>query len=89
MNDDAFSEKNLEKAGYASNPLEDGSLDDYQVARDPDDDDDREAVAGIEPHDARRRPLDELLRARPDVVGLPPSGRVDLETIQTSFANRP
>jgi 2-oxoglutarate ferredoxin oxidoreductase subunit alpha len=31
VNADAFSEKNLDKAGYASNPLEDGSLADFQV----------------------------------------------------------
>ena len=31
VNEDAFNERNLEKAGYTSNPLEDGSLDDYQV----------------------------------------------------------
>src|SRR6266536_3145569 len=31
VNKDAFIEKNLDKAGYASNPLEDGSLADYQV----------------------------------------------------------
>src|SRR5205823_9837210 len=31
VNADAFSEKNLDKAGYASNPLEDGSLADYHV----------------------------------------------------------
>jgi 2-oxoglutarate/2-oxoacid ferredoxin oxidoreductase subunit alpha len=31
LNSDAFSDKNLDKAGYASNPLEDGSLADYQV----------------------------------------------------------
>src|SRR5215468_2052462 len=28
---DAFTERNLQKAGYAENPLEDGSLDEYQV----------------------------------------------------------
>jgi 2-oxoglutarate ferredoxin oxidoreductase subunit alpha len=28
---DAFTERNLTKAGYAANPLEDGSLDDYSV----------------------------------------------------------
>ena len=28
---DAFTERNLQKAGYAPNPLEDGSLDEYQV----------------------------------------------------------
>src|SRR5213080_340511 len=31
VNEDAFIERNLEKAGYSSNPLEDGSLDGYQV----------------------------------------------------------
>jgi 2-oxoglutarate ferredoxin oxidoreductase subunit alpha len=31
VNEDAFTERNLEKAGYTSNPLEDGSLDGYQV----------------------------------------------------------
>jgi 2-oxoglutarate/2-oxoacid ferredoxin oxidoreductase subunit alpha len=31
VNSDAFSDKNLDKAGYASNPLEDGSLADFQV----------------------------------------------------------
>ena len=31
VNEDGFSAHNLRKAGYESNPLEDGSLDDYQV----------------------------------------------------------
>ena len=31
VNTDAFTERNLQKAGYASNPLEDGSLGDYHV----------------------------------------------------------
>ena len=31
VNSDAFSDKNLDKAGYASNPLEDGSLADYAL----------------------------------------------------------
>jgi 2-oxoglutarate ferredoxin oxidoreductase subunit alpha len=31
VNEDGFSAHNLKKAGYESNPLEDGSLDDYQV----------------------------------------------------------
>src|SRR2546427_7925565 len=31
VNSDAFSDKNLDKAGYPSNPLEDGSLADYQL----------------------------------------------------------
>jgi 2-oxoglutarate/2-oxoacid ferredoxin oxidoreductase subunit alpha len=31
VNTDSFTDRNLEKAGYTSNPLEDGSLDGYQV----------------------------------------------------------
>jgi 2-oxoglutarate/2-oxoacid ferredoxin oxidoreductase subunit alpha len=35
VNEDAFSDSNLRKAGYASNPLDDESLADYQVFRVP------------------------------------------------------
>jgi 2-oxoglutarate ferredoxin oxidoreductase subunit alpha len=35
VNEDAFLDRNLEKAGYATSPLEDGSLDGYQVYRVP------------------------------------------------------
>jgi 2-oxoglutarate ferredoxin oxidoreductase subunit alpha len=35
VNDDAFNKRNLAKAGYDSNPLEDGSLDGFQVYRLP------------------------------------------------------
>jgi 2-oxoglutarate/2-oxoacid ferredoxin oxidoreductase subunit alpha len=35
VNEDAFSKRNLEKAGYAENPLEDGSLRDFRVHRIP------------------------------------------------------
>src|SRR5437667_5984665 len=35
VNEDAFTDRNLEKAGYTSNPLDDGSLDGYQVYRVP------------------------------------------------------
>jgi 2-oxoglutarate ferredoxin oxidoreductase subunit alpha len=31
VNSDAFNDRNLQKAGYAANPLEDGSLDEYQL----------------------------------------------------------
>ena len=31
VNTDAFNERNLEKAGYAANPLEDGSLDEFAL----------------------------------------------------------
>jgi 2-oxoglutarate ferredoxin oxidoreductase subunit alpha len=35
VNEDAFSKRNVEKAGYTANPLEDGSLADYRVHRIP------------------------------------------------------
>ncbi|HZP90360.1 MAG TPA: 2-oxoacid:acceptor oxidoreductase family protein, partial [Actinomycetota bacterium] len=35
VNEDAFVQRNLEKAHYTSNPLEDGTLDGYQVYRVP------------------------------------------------------
>jgi 2-oxoglutarate ferredoxin oxidoreductase subunit alpha len=35
VNEDAFSKRNLEKAGYRSNPLEDGSLSAYRIHRIP------------------------------------------------------
>jgi 2-oxoglutarate/2-oxoacid ferredoxin oxidoreductase subunit alpha len=35
VNEDAFNKRNLEKAGYSSNPLEDGSLTAYRVHRIP------------------------------------------------------
>ncbi len=35
VNEDAFTRRNLDKAGYAENPLEDGSLDSYRVHRIP------------------------------------------------------
>jgi 2-oxoglutarate ferredoxin oxidoreductase subunit alpha len=35
VNEDAFTKRNLDKAGYASNPLQDGSLEAYRVHRIP------------------------------------------------------
>jgi 2-oxoglutarate/2-oxoacid ferredoxin oxidoreductase subunit alpha len=35
VNEDGFTEHNVRKAGYESNPLDDGSLDDYQLFRVP------------------------------------------------------
>jgi 2-oxoglutarate/2-oxoacid ferredoxin oxidoreductase subunit alpha len=35
VNEDSFSKRNLEKAGYQSNPLEDGALSEYRVHRIP------------------------------------------------------
>jgi 2-oxoglutarate/2-oxoacid ferredoxin oxidoreductase subunit alpha len=35
VNEDAFTDRNLEKAGYATNPLDDGSMESYKVYRVP------------------------------------------------------
>src|SRR5690349_16574662 len=48
VNEDAFTKRNLEKAGYAANPLEDGSLSEYRVHRIPMTSLTTKAVEGIE-----------------------------------------
>ena len=55
-NEDAFNERNLNKAGYAKNPLDDGSLDAYQVYRVPMTTITLRAAEGIDiqKHDAER-----------------------------------
>ncbi len=56
LNTDAFTERNLEKAGYTANPLEDDSLTDYRVYEVPMTQLTRDAVAehGVKPRDAER-----------------------------------
>ena len=46
VNSDAFQQKNLHKAGYAHNPLEDGSLDGYRTLAIPITDLNRKALVG-------------------------------------------
>jgi 2-oxoglutarate ferredoxin oxidoreductase subunit alpha len=47
VNTDAFGEQDLQKAGYATNPLEDGSLSPYRLIRVPITKLNREAVASV------------------------------------------
>ncbi|MDE0846943.1 MAG: 2-oxoacid:acceptor oxidoreductase subunit alpha [Actinomycetota bacterium] len=56
VNTDAFTERNIEKAGYKSNPLDDGTLDDYRNYPVPMGQITRDAVAehGVKPRDAER-----------------------------------
>jgi len=56
VNVDAFEERNLAKAGYHTNPLEDGSLQGYQLVEVPMTSLTKEAVAafGVKPRDAER-----------------------------------
>ncbi len=55
-NEDAFEDRNLDKAGYADNPLEDGSLDGYTLIKVPMSKLTREVCAdlGVKPRDAER-----------------------------------
>ena len=56
VNEDAFEERNLEKAGYVDNPLEDGSLDGYSLITVPMTRLTREVCEplGVKPRDAER-----------------------------------
>ena len=71
LNRDAFSERNLQKAGYTSNPLEDATLEDYKLHAVPLTSMTRRGAEGHRGrHLTRGRALEELLRARADVVAL-------------------
>jgi 2-oxoglutarate ferredoxin oxidoreductase subunit alpha len=56
VNEDAFDERNLEKAGYLRNPLDDGSLDTYRLIQVPMTSLTKEATVplGVKPRDAER-----------------------------------
>ncbi len=56
INEDAFEERNLSKAGYTDNPLDDGSLANYRVLRVPMTSLTKEVCAplGVKPRDAER-----------------------------------
>ena len=57
VNEDAFDDRNLEKAGYSDNPLEDGSLDGYTLIKVPMSKLTREAcseIEGVKPRIAER-----------------------------------
>ena len=78
VNEDAFTKRNLEKAGYASNPLEDGSLSAFRVHRIPMTSLTVAAVEGDRGRlDARRRPGQEPVRARRALVALRAADRRD------------
>ena len=75
---DAFTDRNLKKAGYESNPIEDGSLADYQVHAVQLTGMTVGALKEIEGVTrARGRAGEEHVRARADVVAVRPPDRVD------------
>ena len=78
VNADAFSDRTLQKAGYAANPIEDGSLGDYHLHEVPLTSMTVGALKEVEGITSPRgRALEELLRAGADVVALPPADRRD------------
>ncbi|GIU83568.1 MAG: 2-oxoglutarate ferredoxin oxidoreductase subunit alpha [Acidimicrobiales bacterium] len=89
VNEDAFTERNLAKAGYDKNPLEDGTLSGYRVYRVPMSKLTREAVAplGVKPRDAERSKnffalgLLSWMYSRPE--------EVTLRWIEAKFAGKP
>ncbi len=75
VNADAFRETDLNKAGYAANPLEDGSLDGYRLVRVEMTRLTRGALDGNRAPAADGGPLQELLRPRDDVLPVQPAAR--------------
>ena len=75
-NEDAFTKRNLEKAGYAANPLEDGTLADFRLHRVPMTTLTTRAAEGLEGVGTRDAgQSEEPVRARPAVVALRPPDR--------------
>ena len=89
VNSDAFSDKNLDKAGYAANPLEDGSLAEYQVHAIPLTSMTIEAVkeSGVTQREAERAKNMFALGLMSWLYTRPTETTVD--EIETKFAKRP
>jgi len=90
VNRDAFNERNLQKAGYEANPLEDGSLDDYNVHAIPLTSMTVEALKGIEgvtSREAERSKNFFALGLMSWLYGRPVEET--LEFVEEKFAKRP
>jgi 2-oxoglutarate ferredoxin oxidoreductase subunit alpha len=89
VNTDAFNERNLQTAGYASNPLEDGSLDEYQLHSVPLTSMTVEAlkeIEGITPREAERSKNMFALGLMSWLYGRPLEPTIGF--IEAKFANR-
>ncbi len=89
-NRDAFNDKNLQKAGYTSNPLEDGSLQEYKVHALPLTSMTVEALKGLEgvtPREAERSKNFFALGLMSWLYGRPIDTTLDF--IRAKFARRP
>ena len=90
VNRDAFSDRNLQKAGYTTNPLEDGTLEAYKVHAVPLSTMTVEAlkeVEGITPREAERSKNFFALGLMSWLYGRPTETTLDF--IETKFAGRP
>ena len=89
VNTDAFSDRNLQKAGYTSNPLEDGTLDEYNVHEVPLTSLTLEAVkgSGLTNREAERSKNMFALGLMSWLYTRPTEGTVDF--IEKKFAKRP
>ncbi len=90
VNTDAFVQRNLDKAGYATNPLDDGSLADFQVHAVPITTMSIEAVKGIEgvtPREAERAKNMFALGLMCWLYGRPVQSTLDY--IDEKFSKRP
>ncbi len=90
VNRDAFSDRNLQKAGYTTNPLEDGTLEDYKVHAVPLSTMTVEAlkeVEGITPREAERSKNFFALGLMSWLYGRPTE--ITLDFIAAKFASRP
>src|SRR5207342_2922995 len=90
VNEDAFVPRNLEKVGYESNPLEDGSLSGYQVIRVPMSTltvRATEDIDGIKPADAQRAKNLFALGLISWMYGRPTD--VTIDWIEGKFRDRP
>src|ERR671930_234247 len=90
VNRDAFNERNLKKAGYDANPLDDGSLEDYQVHAVPLTSMTVGAlkeIEGVTPREAERSKNMFALGLMSWLYGRPPASSTN--SLQKKFAMRP
>jgi 2-oxoglutarate/2-oxoacid ferredoxin oxidoreductase subunit alpha len=90
INEDAFTEANLRKAGYAENPLEDGTVEDYQTFEVPMTTLTTRATEGIEnlkPAEAQRTKNLFALGLISWMYGRP--GKETISWLEGKFAKRP
>ncbi len=77
VNEDAFDERNLEKAEYSSNPLDDGTVNGYRVIKVPMTIAHEGRLRAARGQAARRRAFQELLRLGSRVVHVHPADPTD------------